>query len=161
MRCSPTRTTLLPREREHLFGERIERPFCSMTARRRPPLTEPLTMANRTSNGVASGDDLLRLSASVLGAVNGVRDEMVRSFEATNKKLDGVCDTVAGLVTDKAVATALKAQTREVIAGQEAQSQKHVLDIRWRVGIVMGAVTGSIAATGTLFTIAYRIATGH
>ena len=132
------------------------------TARRlrRQIIPEPLTEANRTSNGTASGDDLVRLSLSLLGAVNGVRDEMVRGFAATNDKLDDVCVTVNGLVTDKLIGEALKAQTKEVLAGQEEQAVKHKLDLRWRMGIVIAAGGGVCGAVGTTITVV-KFATGH
>lgn len=128
------------------------------------PALKPLTKDNATGNGVGSVDDLVRLSSSVLGRVDQMVIEMGRRFDdqkadigILSVKLDGVCETVGEIVTARTVEAALAKQTKEVIAGQADQAQKHTLALQWRVGIAVGAV----GTSGTLIFTAIRTAMGH
>lgn len=120
------------------------------------PVLKPLTKENATGNGSASVDDLVRLSSSILGAVDQTRLDMNRRFKETNLKLDEVCTTVGGIVTARAIEAALAKQTQEMGTANEARAERHVLSYRWRAGIAISAV----GTSGTLLFTAIRFATG-
>ena len=120
------------------------------------PVLKPLTKDNATGNGVASVDDLVRLSSSILGAVDQTRLDMNRRFKETNLKLDEVCPTVGGIVTARAIEAALAKQTQEMGTANEARAERHVLSYRWRAGIAISAV----GTSGTLLFTAIRFAMG-
>ena len=120
------------------------------------PVLKPLTKENATGNGVASVDDLVRLSSSILGAVDQTRLDMNRRFKETNLKLDEVCTTVGGIVTARAIEAALAKQTQEMGTANEARAERHVLSYRWRAGIAISAV----GTSGTLLFTAIRFAMG-
>jgi hypothetical protein len=120
------------------------------------PVLKPLTKDNATGNGVASVDDLVRLSSSILGAVDQTRLDMNRRFKETNAKLDDVCTTVGGILTARAIEAALSKQTAEMGAANEARAESHMLSLRWRVGIGISAV----GTSGTLLFTAIRFAMG-
>lgn len=120
------------------------------------PVLKPLTKENATGNGSASVDDLVRLSSSILGAVDQTRLDMNRRFKETNLKLDEVCTTVGGIVTARAIEAALAKQTQEMGTANEARAERHVLSYRWRAGIAISAV----GTSGTLLFTALLFATG-
>jgi hypothetical protein len=132
-----------------------------------PPL-RPLTKDNATGNGVGSVDDLVRLSSSVLGRVDQMVVEMGRRFDdqkadicELSVKLDGVCDTVREIVTARTVEAALAKQTKEVMAGQADQAQKHTLELRWRIGIVISACCGACTMLGMAIALLRIADVGH
>lgn len=99
--------------------------------------------------------------ATLIGLVNNLDGRVAEFQSQVNGRLDEVCKTVSDLVTEKAVAAAVKAQTKEIMAGQQAQATKHTLDLRWRVGIVIAAVSGSCGAIGTTIVVLRIIVAGH
>ncbi len=99
--------------------------------------------------------------ATLIGLVNNLDGRVAEFQTQVNKRLDDVCETVSDLSTEKKVAAALKAQTREVMAGQEAQAVKHTLDLRWRIGIVIAAVSGTCGAIGTTIVVLRIVLAGH
>jgi hypothetical protein len=107
---------------------------------------------------------ILHSNAAVLGAVNEFRagmdqrldrqfGEVREKFALLGKQVDGVCETVGGIVTDRAIEAALAKRTRELDAQSEEARNEHVLSERWRVGIVLAATTGLGALLLNLFNV--------
>jgi hypothetical protein len=126
-------------------------------------VTGPLRQGeNVTGNGSASPNDLiiaqdaiLAATSGAVGAVNLLRRDMNRRFKETGARLDDVCLTVDGLARARDIETALKAQTKEIGAANEARADRHGLSLRWRVGI---GVTVAIPAFAQLWPIALAAA---
>ena len=111
--------------------------------------SDPLTSANATGNGVPTTADLIRVSNTVqatanqmLGAVNQLRADVGGRLDRMTAQLNGVCDQVTGIVTDRAVETAVATERARVATQRVEEVKDATLGFRWKVSIGLAAGSG-------------------
>ena len=137
---------------------------------------EPLTLGNKTGNGVPAMADLIAVQAYLDSRLTLQSQDMGRRFAQADKRqaarleqvsvqvngrLDGVCADVDTLKLERSNAKAVAEALHGVAVETAAAAGAHTLSFRWRVTVAISAVSGTCAAIGTMIVLLRIAAVGH